>query len=191
MEVTIESGARLQPTGLLALPVTALDPASARLPARVAALDRAANGRIGQAVAAGDFRGKRGETLLLHPGPGLPAKRLLMIGLGGEAGVGAEVLRDTAALAVREARQRRAERAALATPASRRLRAAALAQALAEGAALGAYRFDRYRTQKEEDGSLGHLSLWFEKSGDARAARAGAATGALLASYQNLARDLS
>jgi len=191
MQVTIETGKRPQAADLLALPVPELDPAGGRLPPRIEALDRAASGRIAQATSAGDFRGKRGETLLLHPGPGLAAKRLLLIGLGAEASLGADVLRDTAALAVREALHRRAERAALAVPASRRLKPAALAQALAEGAVLGAYRFDRHRTQKKDESRLTGVSLWFERGADARAARAGAASGALLASYQNLARDLS
>ena len=66
MHVTIETRSPGDAAvDVLALPLGELDPAHWRLPPRVAALDRAAGGRIAQAVAAGDFKGKRGETLLV------------------------------------------------------------------------------------------------------------------------------
>jgi leucyl aminopeptidase len=192
MDVTIETRSPVESAAdILALPLAELDPASGRLPARAGAIDRASGGRIAQAVRAGDFKGKRGETLLVHPAETLAAKRVLLIGLGDEATVGPDTWRDTAALALREAQTRRAQRVALLMPSGRRARAAALAQALAEGAVLGSYRFDRYRTKKKDDARVAHVALLLERGADARAARAGAATGVLLAGYQNLARDLS
>ena len=189
MDVTVETGSPVDTTAdLLALPLAEL--ANGGLPKAFVALDAAAGGRIAQAIGAGDFRGKRGETLLVHPAPPLRAKRVLLIGLGAETNVGAEGLRETAAAVVREARHRRAERAALVAPSARRMAAGAVAQALAEGALLGDYRFDRYRAEQKEGGAKS-LALLFARGADARAARAGAETGALLARYQNLARDLS
>ncbi|MEN8161850.1 MAG: leucyl aminopeptidase, partial [Myxococcota bacterium] len=90
-------------------------------------------------------------------------------------------------------RGRRAARAILLAPVSRRVRAAAAAQALAEGATLGAYRFDRYRTgeAKKEAFDVERLVLRFERAPDARAARAAATMGTHLGECQNLARDLS
>src|SRR5512145_2655043 len=130
MDVTIETRTPADfAADMLALPLAELDPARWRLPRPLAALDAAAGGRIAQAIGAGDFRGKRGETLLLHPAPALRAKRLLLIGLGAEASLSADALREVAAGVVREARRRRAERVALLTPAVRRLKAGALAQA--------------------------------------------------------------
>jgi leucyl aminopeptidase len=194
MDVTIETRSAVEAVAdVLALPLPALDPAHGRLPARVAAIDARAGGRIAQAVRAGDFKGKRGETLLLHPAEALTARRILLIGLGEEATVSAETWRETAALALRDAQARRAERVALLVPGARRWKPAALAQALAEGAVLGSYRFDRYRSRskKPDETRVAHVALLVERSSDLRAARAGAATGALLAGYQNLARDLS
>ncbi len=192
MDVTIETRDPLRaPADLLALPLFELDPAHWRLPPRIAALDRAAGGRIAQALAAGDFKGKRGETLLLHPGEGPAVKRLLLIGLGAENTTGANTWREAAARAVRDAQQRRAAKLALLVPSSRRSKPAALAQALAEGAVLGSYRFDRYRTQKKDETQVAQVVFFIERSADARGARAGAARGVLLAEYQNLARELS
>src|SRR5262245_58390845 len=128
MDVTIETRSAAESAAdLLALPFAELDPARWRLPKALAPLDRAAGGRIAQGIGAGDFRGRRGETLLVHPAPSLPAKRLLLIGLGAEAGVSADGLRELAAAVVREARARRAARAALLAPAVRRMQAGALA----------------------------------------------------------------
>jgi leucyl aminopeptidase len=193
MDVTVETRSPAETAAdLLALPLFELDPARWRLPRPLAALDQAAGGRVAQALAAGDFRGKRGESLLVHPAPSVRAKRILLIGLGAEASFGADVAREVAASTVREGQQRSAARVALYAPASRRLKAGALAQALAEGAELGAYRFDRYRTKskKKDETRVAACVLLFEGA-DARAARSGAATGALVARWQNLARDLS
>jgi leucyl aminopeptidase len=47
-----------------------------------AAADRAARGRLSEALARGDLRAKAGATLLLHRVPGLAAERVLLVGLG-------------------------------------------------------------------------------------------------------------
>ncbi len=194
MQVTIESGFR--ETGkceLLAVPLAALEPARWRLPKALAALDGASGGRIAQAVAAGDFLGQPGESLLLHPAPELGAKRLVLIGLGPDESLGLEGVRALGAAAVREAALRRVARPVLLAPTSRRLKAPAVAQALAEGATLGAYRFDRYLTgeAQKQAFTVERLVLRFERAADARAARAAATAGTQLGECQNLARDLS
>jgi leucyl aminopeptidase len=194
MQVTIESGFRDKAQcELLAVPLAALDPARWKLPKALAALDKAAGGRIAQAIAAGDFRGGRGESLLLHPAPELGAKRLVLLGLGAEGSLDSGALRGLAAAAVREAAARHASRVVLLAPSSRRVKAAAMAQALAEGATLGAYRFDRYRTgeAKKQAFTVERLTLRFERPADARSARTGATAGTQLGESQNLARDLS
>ncbi len=178
---------------LLAIPMTELDPERWRLPGRVAALDKSLGGAIASALARGDFRGKRGETLLLYPAAG-GAARVLLIGLGAESGVDARAARDAAGRAAGAARRHKTQAAALLAPATRRLRAPALCQALAEGAVLGHYRFDRYQKSGRENGGkgpVGKLEIHLEKSGDLRGARAGVQRGVALAESQNLARDLS
>jgi leucyl aminopeptidase len=178
MDVTIESRSPAEVSAdLLALPLAADGLSGGRVPPRVAALDRAAGGRIAQALRAGDFEGKRGQTLLVHPADGLPARRLLLLGLGDAAKASAELVRETAALAVRDAQGRRAARMALLVPNVRGMRPAAVVQALAEGAVLGSYRFDRYRTKKRDEARVGALALLVERGGELRAARAAAATG--------------
>jgi leucyl aminopeptidase len=163
-----------------------------RLSARAAAIDRALEGRVRAVIDAGDFRAKPGETALLYPGEGLPARRLLLVGLGDESALDAEALRRAVGTAVGQAAARRAAKLALPLRTGRRLRAPAAAQAAAEGAVLAGYRFDAYRDDGEDaPGKVESVHLFVERPGDLRAARAAARVGSTLAECQNLARDLS
>ncbi len=195
MQVNVQTraaaGARVD---LLAVPLVELDARRWRLPARAAALDRASGGRITAVIESGDFRGKRGESALIHAPEGLAARRLLLVGLGKESDLDTDGLREAAGIAVGAASARGAEKLAVTGITTRRLRAAAAAQALAEGAVLASYRFDRYRKRAEDaKPPAASAALLFEgaSASDARAARAAASTGVILAESQNVARDLS
>jgi leucyl aminopeptidase len=177
---------------LLVLPLFTLDPVRWKLPPRLAALERSLGGRIGAAVSSGDFRGKRGETLVVHGEAGARVRRVLLLGLGDESGVQADGLRRAAGSAVGAGLARRAVRVAFLVPPLRRVRPQAQAQALAEGAILASFRFDRYKTKRDEAAAaIDSFALVFERAADARAARQAAGTGVVLAESQNLARELS
>ena len=189
--VTTRAAAELR-ADLLAVPLAQVDPKRWRVPARLAALDAALGGRLGEVIGAGEFRGKRGETLLLYGSNELPARRVLLVGLGAEAEIDLQGVREAAAAAIAAALARGAAQVALAVPALRRVRAPALAQALAEGAVLAGYRFDRYRSAGDDGKKrVAGLTLAFERAGDLRAARSAVAVGSVLAESQNVARDLS
>src|SRR5262249_23682178 len=132
------------------VPLGVIHPKHRRLPPRLAGLDKALGGKLGEVVRAGDFRGKRGDALLLWAGAGAPAPRVLLIGVGDEAQLDAQGAREAAAAGVSAALARGAQALALVAPATRRLRAPALVQALAEGAVLAGYRFDRYKSTGDE-----------------------------------------
>ena len=199
MLVTAEAKTPAEVGGdLLAVPLAPLPKGELRLPARVAALDREIGGRIAAVIASGDFRGKSGQTTCLYPDAGIGVRRVLLVGLGDEAAASVEALRCLAGTAVGQAASRQAARVALLVPALRRLRPAAVARALAEGAVLGGYRFDTYRKNGKDakngddpPGEVTSLVLLFERPGDLREARAAVREGAILAESQNLARDLS
>jgi leucyl aminopeptidase len=177
---------------LLVVPVAQLEGEKRRLPGRLGALDRALGGRISVVVESGDFRGSEGQTLLLYPNGDLPAKRVLLLGLGKDAKIDADTLRSAGGTAVKEARSRRAAKVQLAAPGVRRVKAPAAGQALAEGAVLGAYRFDGYKEPGEEPPvELEALQISFEKAADLRAVRNAVKRGVILAESQNVARDLS
>jgi leucyl aminopeptidase len=70
----------------------------------------------------------------------------------------------------------------------------ALAQLLAEGAVLGSYRFERYRSANgadDDNSPIQSLALVAERAAEVPSLRRGSERGAILAECQNLTRDLS
>jgi len=191
LHVTHRPAAELR-ADLLAVPLGLVDPKRRALPPRLAGLDALLEGRLGELIRAGDFKGKRGETQLLWAGGGALSPRILLVGLGDEAQLEAQGAREAGGAAVAAALGRGAKEVALLAPATRRLRLPALVQALVEGAVLAGYRFDRHRTANEDGRrQVDALHVAIDRAADARAARAAAATGAVVAESQNVARDLS
>ena len=178
------------PADLLALPLFEMPKKGWKLAAGVAGVDRALGGALTAAIASGDFRGKRAQTHLAYGDGKLAARRVLLIGLGEEGKLDGEALRRAAGQAVRAAGKRSARRVAVLAPRTRRFGAAAVAQALAEGAILGSYGFTRYRSEKPE-APIASCSLLFEDAKSRAGARNGIRIGVAVAESQNLARDLS
>ena len=122
------------------LPGSSDDPtAPPRLAAGGQDVDRAFDGRLGDALRSMGATGKAGEVVKLPTLGAVPARLVVAAGLGEEAD--ADALRRAAGAAVR-ALAGAARRAALALPAT----SAEEAGAVALGALLGGYAFDRYRT---------------------------------------------
>ena len=123
--------------------------------------------------------------------PKAPA-RVLVVGLGDREELDPERLRVAAALAVQRAADHDATSIAWQVPGAERSGAADAAAALVEGTALAAYRFDRYRSQPEEDSSPARLErLDLLVAGDvAEAVRAEARIALIAAEAANRAREL-
>jgi len=142
------------------------------------------------AVPEGDFSGKKGQAALLYRPVGLTADRLLLVGLGKRGPDGArglETLRRAAATTAKRARSLKLEGAAFLLPEPPEGSAAReAAEAVAEGAALGLYAFDRHKTS----GDKHELGAFTVLSGDGEAA-AGTQSGAKIAAGAALARDLA
>ena len=68
------------------------------------AADVALNGAIREVIAAGDFTGKAGETVVLYPRGQMPARRVLVVGLGEADKFNLAGVRHAAAVAARKAR---------------------------------------------------------------------------------------
>jgi leucyl aminopeptidase len=128
------------------------DPLVQRLDARLA-------GVLRRAATEERFRGKAGQSLVVHA-PGLRARRVALVGLGGSpAGWTERELRAAAGTAVRIATSVGAARAVLAWSATHANPSAAT-EAAAEGAWLGGYRFDKYLTdERSRAPTLASLTL--------------------------------
>src|SRR6266852_963833 len=172
-------------------------------------LDRALGGLLGAVAAQEEFTGKEGQQLALHTHGKVAAQRLLVLGVGkhGDADRARDALRAAAARAVKAARPAGALTLGLVWPhgdaartekAEGRDDAERDVQALAEGASLGAYSFDKYKREKKplklaRVQILAREERAARRGGEARA-RAGlsaaARLGTRIAEATCLARDL-
>jgi leucyl aminopeptidase len=137
----------------------------------------------------GDFTGKPRQTLLLYPRGALAARRLLLLGLGKREQLSAERLREAAAVALQRAVELKVERVVVELPITPALGAEAAAQAFAEGALMGVYRFQQYKSDLTNDDKRTPGELQF-LAADEAAAGTGATLGAAVARGVALARDL-
>jgi leucyl aminopeptidase len=131
----------------------------------LAAADSATGGQVLRALAAAEFKGRKGETVtILAPGGGL--SRVVVIGLGKPAELSARIAEEAGGAAA--AALAREPAAALAGD---DLGAGMLAAA-ALGAVLRSYRFDRYRTREtaEDKPKLTKLTVLTAELAAARAA---------------------
>ena len=187
MEIVFRSGNLAErPAGALVVGILE----GARRPAgAAAAVDRAARGAISDLLARRDFTGRHAEVAVLYP-RGLRAKRLLVVGLGVPARLTLHRARLAAAAAVRRARELRAGTVVIGGLGAGRLDPVAAAQATAEGAVLGPWRFTAYRS-KPGVPALRRVELVEPGPGASRALAAAVARGARWAEGAVLARDLT
>lgn len=157
------------------------------------AVDRALAGVIGELIASGDVRGAWGELTLVHTLGKLPAPRVLVAGLGKSDEFGIDRVRELSANVSRFLRGKRIERYdTLAHGAGiGGLDAAACAQAIAEGAVLGLYRFDRHKRPDDDATQLTAVTIVEHDAARIDAMRRAAERGLIVAEAANFARDLA
>jgi leucyl aminopeptidase len=125
------------------------------------ALDTAIGGSLDAFMAEAGFEGKAEETLAV-PAGGLGARAAVLVGLGDKKSLSADRLRRAAAAVVRRSPRAKTVATTLLDAVPTGGDRAAAAQALAEGAALGAYKFLRYK-QKSEAPALEKLVVLGKK----------------------------
>jgi leucyl aminopeptidase len=117
-------------------------------------LDEATGGAVSRAVAAAArFRGNKNELLPIIGPPGLPLSRIVVAGLGKPEAIDARQIEDLggAVLAHLNGAGETTAMLALELADGARLAPAEAAARLAFGAALRAYRFDKYRTKEKPE----------------------------------------
>ena len=160
----------------------------ARLSPALQALDGALDGLLSRVLAAETFDGKAGQSSHVYTNGRLAAPRVLVVGLGPKKEASAEAVRRAAAHGARRARDLGAVSAAMFLP-GEGVPARQRAQAAAEGAILGAYRFDKYL--KEKDGkALGAVAVVEPDRRQQALAREGVRLGEIWAQATCAARDL-
>ena len=115
-------------------------------------VDRASGGQIGNLLASGDFRGKLCQTAVIRTGGAMPARRIVVVGLGKRVDFSLEKLRGAYAAAARQARDLNLKEFALSVDGGvLDLPLPQVAEAILEGALLGLYRFTPYKTVDREN----------------------------------------
>ena len=160
------------------------------LPASLTDLDRGAGGLLSRALAAGDYKGKRDETLLVYGGG--KALRILLVGLGKAADVTRNELRRAAAVAAKRARSIGATAFAFAVASEARggVSAGELGQVAVEGAAHGGWQFTELKQPGEDPKPELEAVAVVVTAAEASDAEAGRSVGDAVAAGHRLTRGL-
>jgi leucyl aminopeptidase len=140
-------------------------------------------------LASGEYKAGANETVLLHAPAGLAAKRLLILGLGKEAKTTANAVRSAAGTAVRFIKPRAIRELAFALPKLAQESAARSVRAAVEGAFVGDFDPDTYRSDRT-DQSVEQFTLAAPADTDQSALEAAFAEGVIIGESQNFTRSL-
>ncbi len=152
--------------------------------------DAAVKAAAAGVLQSGEYKAGANETLLIHAPAGLKAKRLLLVGLGKQAKADADKLRNAAGTAVRFAKPRGIRELVVALPenGAKTLPGAAGARAAVEGAFVGDFDPDTYRSDRK-DQSIQSFTV-AAPGGDKVAMEAAFAEGVIIGESQNFTRSL-
>ncbi|HEY3025829.1 MAG TPA: leucyl aminopeptidase [Pyrinomonadaceae bacterium] len=153
-------------------------------------LDKAAGGLVSSVLESEELKGKEGETAYLHlsNSNGLKARRLLLVGVGQREDYGAASLSQMAGTAIRFLRGRSVKTIAI-VPRSD-ADAGRVASTVVEGAFIGIFEPDKYRTEDKEKREIERLVVVVE-GGDENALNRGVERGRIVGESVNLTRDMA
>ena len=155
-------------------------------------IDRSMNGALRELLQSKEFEGKANECVLVHTQGKVPAKRILLVGLGKEKDVTVDQLRQAMGHAVKRVRQAKAAFFTVAVPsiAPKGSSPVEVAQAMAEGAILGSYQFTAYRSEGASGKEVKGMSLLAAQTSELKSIAEGIRRGVATAEAAVLVRDL-
>jgi leucyl aminopeptidase len=151
--------------------------------------DEAVKAAAAAVLLSGEYKAGANETLLLHSPAGLKAKRLLIVGLGKQAKVTFDKIRNAAGTAVRFAKPRGIRELVFALPELESLPFGPSTRAAVEGAFVGDFDPDTYRSDRK-DQSIQSFTLAAPGNLDRAALEAAFAEGVVVGESQNFTRSL-
>lgn len=156
------------------------------------AVDKALGGAISELIAQGDLTGKAGEVAVLYPRGAIPAKRVLVVGLGKQEGLNLEGVRRAAAAAIKKAQDLKAKAVATIVHGAGigGLDAASAAQATVEGSLLALYQFDAQKQNNEKKTPPDSLTVVEYEESKINSVAQGAKTAESIAAGVTIARNL-
>lgn len=155
-------------------------------------VDRALDGAISSLIEDGEIKGKQGEITLLHTFGRLPAKRVVVAGLGDSDSVNINTIRALAGGVGRFLRSKGVSNYASIVHGAGvgGLDAAECAQAVVEGAELGLYRYDKH---KSDQSGTQVEAITLVESDESKVAdiESGVSRGRIIADGVNLCRSMA
>ena len=158
----------------------------------IAAVNAALGGKLLTYMKEDGFKPKLGSTFVMRTNGDIPAKRVLVVGLGKKEECDVEAVRHAAAASLNVAKSLGAKSVVSVIDGlvSRAWKPADGVQAMVEGVRLANYTFDAYRSTKKEKKQIGRFDLLTQGGQDARHALKGMQRGELMARGTLFARDL-
>ncbi len=162
-------------------------------------LDDKLKGAISAAYKEKRFEGKANQTLLLNSLGLVKAQNVLLVGVGKEAEITGEKLRQAAGTAIKIAEKNNFKKVSLVSPngaGSLDLKGSSNNQDpgtfyYAEGAFLSLYRFDSYKSENSEDTKIGEIIFLADKKDNLQSLKKATDKARKIADATFLARDLS
>lgn len=161
----------------------------------VKTIDQQLDGFIADVLKDEDFTGKKGQTLIIHTHHKIPAKRILVIGLGKTEEVTLEKIRRASAIMINHARALKAKRISISveTLVVNALDPQDVAHAFTEGALLADYQFLTYKGEGKKEADKQKITdlLCLETNASLiKPFEAGISHGTIYAQATTYARDL-
>src|SRR6185295_17382335 len=152
-------------------------------------LDERTGGMISEMLGTDEMRGKPGDMVYIYRPGNIRARRLLLVGAGKREEFSLDTVRRMAGSAARFLRSKGARSMAI-------LRRSQLdlgnsAQAATEGALIGLFEPDMYKTENKEERRIDELVLLSAASGSEDELARGVERGRIIAEAVNMARELS
>lgn len=163
------------------------------LPKTYQGLDKALGGQLQELRKNGEFSGKNQQSVLIHTRGAVPAKRILLMGLGKKKDVTLDRVRQAMGTASKKVRQTGAQKFSAPVLGADAVSASEsdVVQAMVEGAILGGYRFNHYRSDKEDTSKeIRSITLLANSASQVSGMKTGAKRGEASAHATSLARDL-
>jgi leucyl aminopeptidase len=151
--------------------------------------DEAVKAAAAALLSSGEYKAGANETVLLHAPAGLKAKRLLIVGLGKQAKATVNGVRNAAGTAVRYGKPRGIRELVFALPECEFLPAGPSARAAVEGAFVGDFDPDTYRSDRK-DQSVELFTVAAPAASGKTAVEAAYAEGVIVGESQNFTREL-
>jgi leucyl aminopeptidase len=152
-------------------------------------IDERAGGSVSELLGSDEMRGKQGDMVYIHNPGQIRARRLLLVGAGKREDFSFDTVRKVSGTAARFLRGKGARSMAILRRSQLDLERAA--QAAVEGALIGLFEPDMYKTEHKEERRIEELVLVAATPVSDKGLERGVECGRIIGEAVNLARELS